>query len=225
MTKRKRSSQVWAPKKRRRTLAQPLKNAFKSVAKKVIASNAEDKYHTDKSYAGTGISSSGNIWRMSAVVPGDLHYQRDGDQIYATSLTIRYNFIQTDAYNQLRLIIFKWKPYDGTAPTITDVLDNLGYTYVVAPYLRRKGQQYKILYDKTMHLNAQTMNSNESLADTYNNSVSRTISKKIKLGFKIQYEDQLTSGTNNIWCIMVSDSALVPHPHVEYTARLNFRDM
>lgn len=188
-----------------------LKKEIRAVAKSVIAKQSELKYFDTT--VGPSIDDAGYLSCLSLVPQGDTDTSRDGDQLYATSMQVKGYFSCADTTNQVRLIFFIWKP--ETSPTNDDILATTtkgSINYVNAPYHHDGRGSFTVLSDRCYSL---------ALGTT---SAKKQFSHNIKLNKKLKYNAGTTAGYNQIWFMVLSDSAAVSHPSVNMTSRLRFRD-
>lgn len=104
----------------------------------------------------TSISSSGSITSIGAVAQGDSRITRTGDLIRLRSIYGRLFFtINGSATNtQIRHLIIIDKTPDGTAPTLTELLDNPTVPLsLVSPINFNQTQRFRIIRDKLYTLN------------------------------------------------------------------------
>lgn len=188
---------------------------FKNKVRRVVNSIAEKKYLVTTSGGPQNVDYSGTVASISDVPQGLSDSGREGDQIYLRSIEFSWQAFIGDTFNVLRLIVFQW--YPPTTPTVADIIlaTAVGSTDIVfAPYNHDKRYNYKILYDKTVSLDAVKANT------------SGVIRKYIIKGFKrhIQYEATGTTGTNKIYILKASDSAAVSHPQMQNYHKINYSD-
>lgn len=195
---------------RRKPKRQTLDKRVRKIAKSVIAKQSELKYFDTT--LGVSADISGSLGCLSLVPQGDTDITRDGDQLYATSMQIKGYLNCTDATNQFRIIVFKYKP--EATPINDDILASAtkgSINYVNAPYHHDGRSQFVVLSDRMY-----------SLALT--NTPKPHFNLNIKLNNKIKYSAGGTTGYNQIWYMIISDSAVATHPYVQMTSRLRFRD-
>lgn len=196
---------------KRKRKNQTLDKKIRAVAKSVIAKQSELKYFD--TLVGVSADYSGSLGCLSLVPQGDTDITRDGDQLYATSMQIKGYISCADTTNQFRVIIFKYKP--EATPTDDDILATAtkgSVNYVNAPYHHDGRNQFVILSDRRYNLALST------------NKAQVNISHNLKLNTKIKYSAGGTTGYNQIWYFVISDSAAATHPSVNMTSRLRFRD-
>lgn len=183
----------------------------KQVALKVMNQNVEWK-HTTKNM-NYGVGTTGQIDDLSAVPAGTADTNRTGDLLQAYSLNFRGAVSLGDATNVFRLIFFQWHP-KGT-PTLGNILIVTAGYEVFSMYNTDQGDQYKIMYDRTFNLNKSGGGNNEVKVFSGKISVPRK---------KLQYDAGLTTGSNHIYSLLISDSGAPTDPNSIMVTKLNFRD-
>lgn len=191
------------------------KNVAK-IARGVYRRMAEWKKHTRALSVTESVT--GTVYDLSAVPQGDTDLTRDGDQLYMGSMSFMYQWYQADDANTCRTIIFQWFP--ATTPTAGDIITSgLGGSAPNYLYETDKAWQYKILYDKTVTINRLVSTSPATAAYT------RVIKRRIRPSRKkIQFTGGTTTGTNKIYLLVITDSGVTTHPHIEFISRLNYCD-
>lgn len=186
--------------------------AVKAIVKKTLKSENEWKNH--QLYAVANVGTGTTIVDTCAVPQGDTSITRDGDQLMASSLHIKYDWEGADSYNHCRLIVFQW--YSNTTPVGADILDSSVVASSNAhmyPYNTSTATKYKILYDSVR------------LTTAVSQPVTNMSQKKIKIPRpKIKFSPGTTTGTNKVYLCFVSDSAAAPNPNLTYHTKLNYRD-
>lgn len=148
---------------------------------------------------------------ISNITQGDTDANRQGSVISPKSVELNLSFNSVDTFNLLRIIVFQWYLDDGddgpSQPDITDYNHPLG----LPAFHERKN--FRVLYDKLL-----------AGSDTASNEI-LVIRKKIKKKMrKIYYDGGLTTGKNNIYLALQSDSGVATHPNVKYYVRLEYTD-
>lgn len=199
------------------------KKQVTSIVRKVTSQQAEHKDHL-YSYASfdilnpSAVGGGSPLLCLSNVPTGDDNYQRVGLKIKPTRLQFRYKLAGGDDFNVVRVIIFMFMNSDfGNTPTYETILQNLTPNATLQPYRRGGKYKYKILYDTTHVL----------VKDTFNYHITRNANMFAKdWNHKdIMYSEAgSTSGTNNIWLAVLSDSNFTTHPKISFVSRLNYRD-
>jgi len=193
--------------------------AVKQV-KRLISNKIEKDYY-DNGLNGTGVTATGVIQTgFSTPIQGITDGQRVGDQILISKFILKYDIIYGDPTNEFRLILFRWK--DDTAvggnPTISQVLQNpVGFPVnTLINHDNVKSGKLHIMYDKTHNCT----NTGQSMATTRTvNIYGRRLGNK-----KIIFNNGVTTGTNLIFGLWISDSIAVPNPSINWYSRLEYSD-
>lgn len=207
----------------------------------LLNSELETKYY-QSSIAPVGVSNSGLLTNLSALTQGVTHSGRVGDVVSLKSLDFNFDAIASqatlgawlagDAYNNMRLIIFRWFQDNAIPPVLADVLNTglTSYTYL-APYNEdRIGEgTVKILYDRTYILeNTPYWNGTTTLFASGNSSIHNTMNfhiPKSELGNrKLVFNDTATTGVGHVYALMISDSSATPHPYGQGSFTLKYTD-
>jgi len=179
-----------------------------------------------------------NVWSAlglaSYPVRGDAVNQRIGSDIILKSLEVRYNWSYGDQMNTARMVIvqFTGQNADGSYPTTPttptgavntifkpDLLGGLA----AAPYNQffnsQQRSEYRILYDKTFSMGANSVSSG-------NGHVLITDFPIKKLHFFQDSNDINLPGLTEGLIVMYhcSDSAVMPHPLLQCSFKLNYTD-
>jgi len=163
--------------------------------------------------------SGGNVGSLSLVPQGVTQSSRVADSLLASHFHMRWTTTtqNADVTNNLRVIIFIWKPSTtGAAPTLASILPDtavVGYQSQLNWPLR---DQYRVLMDRTFAM------SGIATAPTVSGNWFWSFSCKLKL--RMEFGAAVTTGTNQVWVCSISDSAAVPFPIATYSSRLIFED-
>lgn len=195
-----------------------------SVVKRIIGRLAEKKRNileqtsTDVAYPATLTDLSIVPKELAADDSSDL--KREGDKLTITSLDFVAHVISGgDASNLMRLIIFKWKPNNATAPTVADILKDASGTSIdtIRRYNEDTSSQYKIVMDRTVTITT--------------NGSNRTVAFKRKLYGAALGSNKLvfnsndgTTGEGKYYLLSISDSGSAPHPKLAFIARSEYYD-
>jgi len=185
------------------------------IARKAVKRQAEHKYAIilDTSES---IDYSGILYHLTPTTQGtsDVSH-RIGDTIQLTNIEFMGATFYGDTYNLVRFIMFQWK--DNSIPVISDVLIGtyVGTAEAVhSPFNHDTRKKFKILYDTTYVVSEAT-----------NQQAKLHHYKKSFKNCKVQYEAQAsTAPYNGVYCIWISDSGAVAHPHAEFIAKMTFID-
>lgn len=209
---------------------QPMKS--KVYTRAPAKANAREEYVTKKqvkmlltknlelkSYDNGGVATISNVAivsHQSAIPQGNAQSQRVGNEIVASYAEISYMLTIGDALNWVRIIYFQWHEDNAiSVPTIADLLYTLGGTNPGMNLLHfDERHRFKVIYDKVHRLEATSTGSTLFVKDL-----------RVKIPHKtIAYNGTATTGQNQIYVAVVSDSALGPHPTFNNQFRLLYRD-
>lgn len=220
---------VWRNSMRSKTMrGRKLNPKQKKEVKTLIARRQELKFFSTNA-SGTMTSTLG-IASMSDIPQGSTDSDRDADRLQLCgTMDIRVSFTNGlgatgDLFNTIRFIIFQWHP--NSTPTTTSILLNgpTGAVDVHSHYNHDNRQEYKILLDRTI----KTFGPGSSTSNPTTSGVSKFHRYLIPLGKKVskymQFQAGSTTGTNKIYYILGSDSALATHPSYLMSTKLFFRD-
>lgn len=218
--------------KRRRTYkrrGRKLGNRQKRQVKVLIARRQELKYTAYTSSA--SVSSTSSITGSPFdIAQGDTDTTRDGDRLqWCGTMEFMCHCINSsgalsDVYNNIRVIIFQWHP--SSSPAVTDIL--LPGPSLVADclslYNHDTRQQYRIMFDKIFKTSG-----NANSSSTPGTNITATNIKKFRIKMRktrkfAQYAGGTLTGTNRFYLITVSDSSAAPHPILEFSSKIFFRD-
>lgn len=210
---------------RRRPTYRYKKKSVYNIAKKAairVANQRMDK----KTYfiEGTGsISDSGvmNLFPMPAKGTGTSN--REGDDIWVLSTEYRIRVSTPENDDCVRVIFVQWMEYIDSVVTFNNIAENLfvsGSTnYYMAPFNSQLATKYRVLYDRCFNIDAD----NKRSFDVH--KVFKNLPIK-KLHFE---NDDGSTGSyalskGMVICLMISNSAIAPHPAYEVSSKVNFYD-
>lgn len=172
----------------------------------------------------TTVGATPLIYHIDQVPEGSGDGERAGLEITPTGLQFFLrmageNPLTSGDSNVVRVIVFRW--FDELYPTSTDILyDNTtgvftGYPYIDIPTRWNDKPKFQVLSDKRLSIDE---NSYDNVFFSYN--------KKFRKNSKILYKGSATTdiSNKNIFYLIVSDSAVVPHPLFSGYSRLTYKD-
>jgi len=165
--------------------------------------------------------SSGNVTLVTTIPQGTALNQRTGDVIYIDKLYMIYecNAANADVFSSMRIIIFQWVPNSAlVVPAPADILQNVSQS-VNAFYDWNFADQFRILYDR-LHSFAGTATT--PTAST-NQCYAQCISKR-KYMKRLNFSPGNTTGSNQIYCLSISDSGVIPSPNLTLNFRITFSE-
>lgn len=163
------------------------------------------------------IDASGTITKLNHPPQGINVSQRLGDAILLKRVRLRLNMIYGDNTNVLRCIVFRWTQDNSIAanvPIVTDVLQTLNAT-AFYNFTHERANQVHIVYDKTIALSANGVPDKVLVQNFFGK----------KLGKKtIDMDAAVTTGTDQLYLLLISDSVAAPHPTVGGFLRMEYTD-
>lgn len=186
--------------------------AVKSLARKEFKRNVEFKHYT--AYNSISVSTTATLTDLSVITQGDTDTSRDGDELRATTISMRYYVAGYDDTNFVRIILFQWHP--DTTPIVADILNAVVTAGFLANYEVDRAENYKIMYDRT-----------HAVVANYSGqqNTSNFVYKKLRIPRpKMKFYNATAVGTNKIWMLTISDSSVAAHPGVAINTKLNFYD-
>lgn len=213
----------------------------KKEVKQLIRKGVEVKEHYF-SIAPTAITNAGTILQLAYISQGDADNERVGDEIYLVDLRMNFDCIASqatlgswlagDAYNNMRVILFRWYSDSYTnPPTLTDVLragNNYTYLDMYNDNSINSGILH-IVYDRVFILeNTPYWNGTTTLFASGQSSIHNVMNKRIrgrKLGRKkVTWDPTGNDGYGHLYILMVSDSGTTPHPYAQFQISLRYTD-
>jgi hypothetical protein len=187
---------------------------LKKEIRKVVKSteNQKQRNQTLKWFDG---SLSGNLTTASTFAvwtnlsPGTGNLQRIGNKIHILGLSIRGSFVLGDTTNVIRMLFFKWNMNNNSdTPSASEVLSET--TDPMSNIVPLKPSRFKILHDSFYQL------------DT--SHVVRTFHEEVKLDYDITYDPTTNNGIGQVYSLLISDSAAVPHPTYDLNVQVRYID-
>lgn len=167
---------------------------------------------------------------------GTTDITRIGDRIrWAGTMEIRMyatNNGATNAFANIRYIVFQWHPSSNPAGSGLDILlaGPTGAADYLSTYNHDNRQQYTILVDQLFTMNGNTAAATNPM--TSNTTIYRSL--KVNLNKKpiygspfqhdVQYSNQTLTGTNRLYILVMSDSAAANKPTLSTAVKTFFRD-
>jgi len=166
-------------------------------------------------------STTASLLAIFAPAQGVALNQRTGDVIYYQQMEMIYtcNAANADIYSSLRVMLFQWHPNSNLiAPTAADILQTVTEgIYAVVDY--GYSNQFIIFYDQ-LHAFAGTAtnpsaSSNQAVHKVFGaNSVTR----------KVLFAPGTNAGSNILFLLTVSDSAVAPTPNLNFKFRVTYEE-
>ena len=111
-----------------------IKKTIRKEVKKIVNYNVETKYH-GVSHTKASMSTTALVQDLCIVPQGVNDYSRIGDEILLSSVRLRFfferaNTTPSDAYNNIRVLLFQWN-VDNSVDAITGPnLDKILHNYI-----------------------------------------------------------------------------------------------
>lgn len=160
---------------------------------------------------------------LSSIPQGSAQSQRVGDTLWIKGVSFRYEIAtaNSDIFNLVRVIIFSWIPNTSSiTPGSTSILES-PLTQVVQSFYNYEGRQdFCVFYDSIMAMTG------TASAPTIGSL--RHVEQHIAFsgkGYELQYNPGATTGTRQIYTLVMSDSAVSPNPAIDLWARLYYTDL
>lgn len=222
-----------------------LNEVQKQDVKQIISRKLETKMFNSGSGAyglDSGVDNIGSIHDLSNIFPtGTTQGLRVGREIslvkhvFTAEITLsQSSFISADAYNTVRIILFRWREDSASkTPVLSDILDTASVATCYPtqfPYNYNQREQYHIVWDKLIKVAPDTVYDGSGI--TYSASginVTKIFTKTRfgkKLGaMKIQYDNDVNGhGYNKLYALFLSDSTVAPDPTVAWATQLYYKD-
>jgi len=194
--------------------------SVKTVVHKVLNENKELKTFDSNSSAFT-VGSAATLTLLSGIAQGVTSANRIGDEVVLVSLEITYEIVQanTDIYSNTRVLVFQWFPNTTlVAPVLASILYNTAAIGLYSQYNWQYRDQYHVLYDK--------IHSQAGLATSVASSTNMSVLLHRLTNFRkgIKFAPGVTTGSNHLYFLFISDSSIAPFPVGNFASRLLFRD-
>ena len=166
-----------------------------------------------------------DIMDLGGIIQGDNIDQRAGNQITLKNMYLSFNFLGSDAYNNMRIILFSIPcSQAGTLPTVDQILAQvttlpIALPSVQSPYTKNSTLEFKIILDHKFSLQRQAAGAVRPPNHW------KTIKHKFPNGgHPVHYETGTATPPikGNIYMLFISDSQAPPHPNFTCYARLNY---
>lgn len=183
------------------------------IVRQALRSDEEMKYALIS--ASYSVTSTSGIYNLANTSQGDTGGEHIGDECRLRDIQLRWHVTCADNLNTVRMIVFVWKPQMAFAgPAAINILKTVTPPFqLTSPYQEDGEDQYRILYDKVVCLGL----SAGSPLHVYGKW-------KRKLNIKQDYQTSSSNCSNNIYILLVSDSAAVVDPTIDFVTRIGFTD-
>lgn len=184
----------------------------RSIVRRAIAKDEEIKFaEVNSSYT---VSTTAGIYNLANTTQGADGGSHLGDECVLHWLRFSVNMGVADVDNFIRMIIFVWKPNMAyAAPAASSILKvTTALTNLTSPLQDDGADQFRILHDQVYTLSTTSGFSNRAFV----------LRKKFRL--KQDYTTGSSNCSNNIYVLLVSDSAAVTDPYVRFSSQIGFSD-
>lgn len=157
---------------------------------------------------------NGQVYALTTGINrGTADNQYLGDRITPVGMNIRIQYTRADSTQLFRFIVIQNKA--GGIPLLNTLLASTGnITAPLSPYDNNYNNTYRVLYDRLV--------STDSIRQTTGLLNIRIGAKKLR---QIWFNDGVgTLEKGGIYFMVISDSAVTPHPAIDYRARFYFKD-
>ncbi len=174
----------------------------------------EPKYN-DTSFVATSVPGTAVLTSLTATTNGTTDLTRIGDRINLFSIEFRWTVLVADSSNVVRVVLLQWLSDDGIdAPSLAKVLANAA-TPVNSPFNHDNKAKFIVLYDHRVLLSTYEPNRGDTV---------ELLLPASRVQPEVMYQAGASTGQNNLYALMVSDSGPSPHPVLEGVARVNWYD-
>lgn len=204
----------------------------KNEVKTLISRRSELKFKI-QNQSSTAISSTASIAAIFVVGQGISDQQRIGDSLnWCGTLELNLQVVNGlgatgDNYSNVRVILFQWHPSTTDyVPVTSDILLAGPSTNpdIHSVYNHDNRQLYTIIHDKVYRTMGNVNTTNSVVTTLTSTGVMQIRIPTKRLQKKAQFTGGANTGTNQIFMIQVSDSALATHPTTTWAGKVFYRD-
>lgn len=208
---------------RRRNQKTSLSNRDKALILKL--GNEVKVFDTVQSTA--SISTSGTRYGLTNIAVGTGVSNRIGRSVKLKDVLLRYtvvlpasaSYATQDTHNRMRIILFQW--LDKGSPAVTDVLQS---SSVLSPINIDNFRDVRVFRDEIIDLHLWSSYDDGTNHQLIPDQQSRKWYYKCKEDCNIEFNAAGTVEHGGINLLVISDSALVTHPTIEFYSRLKYYD-
>jgi hypothetical protein len=195
---------------------EPSLNSVQKREVKQLASIPKELNAIDTSFL-QSIDANGTVTKLLMPAQGDGVSERNGDKIWLKRIRLRFSMIYGDTTNTFRLILFRWTQDNSIPANVPSTLDVLQGLNALQQYnfTHKQANQVHIIYDRTLTL---------STNGTPNRVIDQVLYGKRLGKKKIIFDAAITTGTDQIYVLAISDSIAVPHPALAGYVRVEYTD-
>jgi hypothetical protein len=146
---------------------------------------------------------------------------RTGDVVYLKDIYLLYvcSAANADTFSTMRVILFQWKVNSALAvPNAGNILQSAATSGIVSFLDWNFADQFTILYDR--------IHSFAGLATAPTSSTNQNSSIKVQKNFqkRVNFTLGATSGSEKIYLLTISDSAIAPSPSIVGNCRITYSE-
>ena len=203
-----------------------MSNRISNLSKRLYL-NADDRWKDTwwQAQSVPSLATILDIADLGSIAQGDNIDQRAGNKIAIKSLYLSFNILASDAYNNMRFIIFTIPCNNsGTLPTLDQILAGVNTVPIAlpsvhSPYKKNSTLEFKIHKDMSFTLQRQ-----QAGAVRPQNKVLTFTMKFNGIGHTVHYETGTATPPikGNLYLLAISDSQAGPHPTFTCYSRLNY---
>lgn len=208
-----------------------------ATVKRLLNSREETKVIA--SYYQDNVTTSGHIEDLSSIDQGSHKSERVGDAVRLKKLQFTFQVTSqsggilgaADEYNNLRCILFRWRPNSGAgAPVAGNILDLVRVPDgIISPYLFDQRKEYSILWDRVLTtFNTPVFDGSDVKSFQGEMSTKMLHNQQLfgqRLGpASINFVNDTNDGTGKLYALFISDSSFTPHPTVSFAYQLHYTD-
>jgi len=181
----------------------------------------EPKYLDVLSVA-SNIGSGSTLFALSLVPSGDQQSQPVGDFIQPLRLMFNFSLytVNSDIVTTVRLIFFRWIPSTVLiAPVVASILEAPSAANVLSHFNFQLQDNYKILQERQFQASGITVA--PTVASNFGSTGFRV---PLSDNPEIEFTQTATTGSNHLYLLAISDSAVTPFPILNFSTRLYYED-
>nr|QGF19356.1 hypothetical protein [Antarctic circular DNA molecule] len=234
-------------KKSYKRLSKTVPKSTKRYVKSTIHRMSETKFLTVEHPDIPVTLASTTLLITSELAPGDSSTQRVGDKVEMLSVLYRYTvrasktlvFVNGDEFNKVRIIFYRWRDMlrSDQVPIISDVLHDLGVTTTRINLMYNQDNldqgRLHIVSDRTHVLGNYVYfdggtnvvyTSSDGIKNVSGRFFGKRLGKKY-LKYGVTNDANVTESTDQLYCLVVSDSSTLPHPTIDLSMRFFYKDI
>ncbi len=167
------------------------------------------------------VLSSGIVNPLSDVTQALTISGRTGDNMTITRIFVNYswNSATADVFATTRVLIVQWIPNTQFAGTPTAAVLLQSSSAVDAMYNFQYSNQFRVLYDAVHFLSGTATAPTASTNIGYYGEIGRR-----KFAPNVSFAPGAITGSNKIYCLLITDSAVAPSPSYTMQSRVTFLD-